>query len=331
MTEEIAFVLTVAGLAGVLTFSFLRRRSGGGSNIPSLRAGGTLAAFTRDLTESAREGKLDPFSGREEETERVIHIILRRTKNNPLLLGEPGVGKTAVVEGLAKRIVSGDVPAALKGKRLLALDLNALISETKFRGELEKRLQELTREIEARGGELILFIDEIHMLGAVGRAEGSLSVADVLKPALARGKIAVIGATTWDEYEKYVRPDAAMDRRLQPVLVEEPTPEQAIRILKGLRKAYEGFHGVTISDEAIKAAVHLSDKKIKGRFLPDKAIDLIDEASSKVSIEASCDRMVAAGLVHAAAKKVKKGCEVSRADIEAVVEQWVAHARRGTV
>jgi len=319
MTDQFWAVAFAIFLIIATVAAYLLRR-------PASRSG-SFASYTRDLTALAKAGKLDPFSGRDEEIERLIHIILRRTKNNPLLIGEPGVGKSAIVEGLAIRIANGDVPEPLKSKRVLSLDLAALVSDTKYRGELERRLTQLTSEVETVGKSAILFIDEIHMLEQMGKAEGALSISDVLKPALARGDLAVIGATTWSDYEKFIRPDQALDRRLQPVLVEEPSPEQSVQILKGLRSVYETFHGVTISDAAIDAAVRLSDEKIEERFLPDKAIDLIDEASSKVSIEGSCKGRAPLGLIHAASEAAGKECTVEPEDVETVVEQWVVHGQ----
>ncbi len=235
-----------------------------------------------DLTEAARQGKLDPVIGRTKEIERVIQILSRRTKNNPALIGEPGVGKTAIVEGLAQRIVAGDVPDSLLGKRLLALDIGALIAGTKYRGEFEERLKKVVAEVRDTGS--ILFIDELHTLVGAGAAEGAVDAANILKPALSRGELQCIGATTLDDYRKYIEKDAALERRFQPILVEEPTVEQTIEILKGLRSRYEEHHKLTISDGAIKAAAELAARYITDRYLPDKAIDLLDEAASRVRL-----------------------------------------------
>jgi ATP-dependent Clp protease ATP-binding subunit ClpC len=280
---------------------------------------------TDDLTQKARTGAFKDITGREEETDRVIHIVMRKAKNNPLLLGQPGVGKTAIAELLAHKIAHGDVPEGLKEKTVLSLDLTSLVSETKYRGEMEGKLKRLTQSLEAMQGKVILFIDEIHMLEQIGGAEGSLNISDVLKPALARGEMQVIGATTWSEYEEFIKPDQALDRRFQPVLVDEPTRVEALAILKHIRPSYEEFHKVKIADEALRVAVELSDKKIEHRYLPDKAIDLIDEASAKVSIEASRKHKVAMGAVHAAAKKANG--EVGKKDIEEVIDQWVIHSK----
>jgi ATP-dependent Clp protease ATP-binding subunit ClpC len=243
-----------------------------------------LNQYGRDLTEMAREGKLDPIIGREKEIERVIQILSRRTKNNPALIGDPGVGKTAIAEGLAQKIIEGNIPEILKGKRVVTLDISSMVAGSKYRGEFEERLKNVMNEIR-ESKNVILFLDEMHTIIGAGGAEGAIDASNILKPALARGEIQAIGATTLDEYRKHVEKDAALERRFQPVTVGEPSKEEALLILEGLRDKYEAHHKVKITDEAIKAAVELSDRYIADRFLPDKAIDLVDEAASKVRIK----------------------------------------------
>jgi ATP-dependent Clp protease ATP-binding subunit ClpB len=245
-----------------------------------------LQKYGRDLTEDARRGKLDPVIGRDAEIRRVMQVLSRRTKNNPVLIGDPGVGKTAIVEGLARRIISGDVPEGLKGKRLIAMDIGAMLAGAKYRGEFEDRLKAFLKEVIASEGNIILFIDELHTVVGAGKAEGApVDAANMLKPSLARGELHTVGATTLDEYRKYIEKDPALERRFQPILVGEPSVEDTIAILRGLKERYEVHHGVRIQDSALVSAAVLSHRYIADRFLPDKAIDLIDEAASRLRIE----------------------------------------------
>ena len=245
----------------------------------------TLKKYCKDLTALAREGKMDPVIGRDEEIRRVMQVLSRKTKNNPVLIGEPGVGKTAIVEGLAQRIAKGDVPESLKSKKLLSLDMGSLVAGAKFRGEFEERLKGVINEVARSNGEVILFIDELHTIVGAGAAEGSTDASNLIKPALARGELHAIGATTLDEYRKYIESDKALERRFQPVYTKEPTVEDTIAILRGLQPRYEVHHGVRIKDEALVAAATLSDRYITNRYLPDKAIDLVDEAASQLKME----------------------------------------------
>ncbi|XXF80452.1 ATP-dependent Clp protease ATP-binding subunit [Myxococcaceae bacterium GXIMD 01537] len=308
------------------------------------RSGGplppNLTRFSHDLTGMAKAGSLDPVIGREKEIQRVIRILSRKTKNNPVLIGEPGVGKTAIAEGLAQRIVSGEVPDTLRDKRVLALDLGGMLGGTKFRGEFEERIKGLLGEISRLKGQVILFIDELHTLVGAGGAEGAIDASNMLKPALARGELQCLGATTLDEYRKHIEKDAALERRFQPVMVAEPTPEQATEILRGLRDAYEAHHRVKITDAAISAAVELSDRYVSDRFLPDKAIDLLDEAAAMVRLgshtapdrvarlEEQLKRMekekseAVATEKYAEASRLKAELDTARTDLEGLKEQW---------
>ena len=244
-----------------------------------------LERYTRNLTDQARNGKLDPVIGRDEEIRRVMQVLSRRTKNNPVLIGEPGVGKTAIVEGLAQRIVNGDVPDSLRNSEVVALDIGQLLAGAKYRGEFEERLKAVVKELVEAEGRYIVFIDELHTIVGAGAAEGAVDASNMLKPPLARGELHVVGATTLDEYRKHVEKDPALERRFQPVLVGEPSVEDTIAILRGLKEKYEVHHGVRITDNALVAAATLSDRYIGDRFLPDKAIDLVDEAASRLRIE----------------------------------------------
>lgn len=312
------------------------------NGIPDTSAGNAkdaLNQFGRDLTEAARSGKLDPVIGRSNEIQRVIQILSRRTKNNPALIGDPGVGKTAVAEGLAQKIVSGDVPETLRDKRIISLDLTGMIAGTKYRGEFEERIKKVIEELIAKK-DTILFVDEMHMLMGAGAAEGAADAANILKPALSRGEVQVIGATTLDEYRKNIEKDAALERRFQPVQIGEPSPEDAIEILKGLRDRYEAHHRIKIPDEAISAAVKLSVRYVSGRFLPDKAIDVIDEACSRVrlagltappDLKAMEDEITALearkeeavkGQDYENAARLRDECKAKREAIEARKKEW---------
>ncbi len=299
----------------------------------------TLDAYSRDLTAQAREGNLDPVIGREEEIQRVIQILSRRTKNNPCLIGEPGVGKTAIAEGLAEMIAAGNVPDTVKNKRVMTLDLSGMVAGSKYRGEFEERIKRVLEEVR-RDGDVLLFLDELHTIIGAGGAEGAIDASNILKPSLARGEIQLIGATTLDEYRKYIEKDAALERRFQPVTVEEPSEQEALEILKGLRGRYESHHKVHITDEALKAAVKLSARYINDRFLPDKAIDLIDEASSKVRLAAyiapagikeleekihALDGEKEEAIIHEVYEKageIKRQQEQMRARRQSMIDQW---------
>jgi ATP-dependent Clp protease ATP-binding subunit ClpC len=286
-----AAVAAAGIIAGSVYFSEKMQGQGGTPNPidelgKRLRGGTpTLAQYSRDLTELARAGKLDPVIGRDDEIERVVSILARRSKNNPVLVGEPGVGKTAVVEGLAQRIVAGNVPATLRGKKVLALSLGPLVAGTKYRGEFEGRVKRILDEVKRSARDVVLFIDELHTLVGAGAAEGSLDLSSMIKPELARGELQCIGATTFVEYRKYIESDAALERRFQPVMVEEPSIEQTISILRGLREGYARHHKVVITDDAVDSAAQLSARYIADRFLPDKAIDLMDEAAAFVALQ----------------------------------------------
>ena len=302
----------------------------------------SLDQFSRDLTELARDGKLDPVVGRETEIDRVIQILSRRSKNNPCLIGEPGVGKTAIVEGIAERIMGGMVPDTVLGKRVVSLDLSGIVAGSKYRGEFEERTKKVLAEV-AKAGNVLLFIDEIHTIIGAGGAEGAIDASNILKPALARGEVQVIGATTIEEYRKYIEKDAALERRFQPVVVEEPTEEEAISILKGLRGQYESHHHVTITDEAVEAAVRLSARYINDRFLPDKAIDLMDEAAAKVRLHVGGDPREAAELRREIAEsqetleqalsggdlEAAREAQTKRQELEEKLEKLNAKAKQG--
>src|SRR5579859_3725439 len=258
---------------------------GGGSGARSKSKTPTLDEFGRDLTAMAREGRLDPVIGRADEIERIIQILARRTKNNPVLIGDPGVGKTAVVEGLAQKISSGDIPEILASKRVLTLDLAAVVAGTKYRGEFEQRLKNIIEEIRRSKNTVILFIDELHTVIGAGAAEGAIDASNMIKPALSRGELQCIGATTLDEYRKYIEHDAALERRFQPIIVDPPSVDETVQILTGLRDKYEAHHKVKYDDAALKAAAEMADRYITDRFLPDKAIDLMDEAGSRARLQ----------------------------------------------
>ena len=296
------FILLAAGLA-----VFYYQRSG---QTGKKRKGSVLQQYSRDLTHLAEEDKLDPVIGRFHEIKRVIQVLSRRTKNNPILIGASGVGKTAIVEQLAQEIKAGNVPEALKNKSLLALDLSGLIAGTKYRGEFEQRLKGIVDELKASERNIIVFIDEIQSLAEAGEATGAIDAADILKPELARGELQMVGATTMEEYQKFIKPDATLARRFQPVIVNEPSASETLKILKGLRQRYEEHHKVKITDGAIEAAVELADQCLMDRYFPDKSIDLIDEAAAKVRLYAISDGD-------------KNGIpEVTAQDIQEIIAEW---------
>jgi len=294
-------IVIILGVVAFWTWYAKRGKSGG------VGGGSILNQYAKDLTQAAREGKIDPVIGREKEIIRVTEILTRRTKSNPVLVGNAGVGKTAIADGLALKIAQGKVPQALKNKRVLALDITSLLSGTKYRGEFEQRLQKVIQEIEAAKRGIIIFIDELHILAESGEAEGAVGAGDILKPMLARGDLQVIGASTFKEYFKTIHADQTIERRFQPVYIKEPSPEDTLKMLKGLRPSYEKFHELKITDEALKAAVDLSKKYIKNRNFPDKAIDLMDEACARVRL--------------ASAEKGKAAVKVTDKDVEDVLQE----------
>lgn len=306
----------------VAAFYFYKKRSQGLSADTH-----NLDLFAVDLTKQAKEGKLDPVVGRDEEINRATQILTRRTKNNVILVGAPGVGKTAVVEGLASRIASGEVPEVLLNKRVLLLQVSEILAGTKYRGEFEQRIKGIVQEIKNSHRTIVLFIDEIHTITQTKGTEGAINLSDILKPALARGDLQLIGATTQKEYEEYVQPDESWDRRFQVVLVDEPSVDESIKILQGIKKNYEDYHKVIIADEAIQAAVRLSQEYVKNRHLPDKAIDIMDEAASMVNVERGSKHHSAAALLHGASKvaSLSNSSEptVTVDNVKEVVADWV--------
>ncbi len=304
--QELYIAFTIV-LSVIILFLLYKR-----NNPESQTHSSLLALYSRDLTALARLGKLDPVVGRLHELSRLIQILSRRTKNNPVLIGNSGVGKTAIVEQLANMIAVGTVPDSLKGKRVLQLDLSGLVAGTKYRGEFEKRLKGVVTEIVAAQRRIILFIDELHSLAEAGEATGAIDAADILKPALARGELQAIGATTMEEYHNSIENDETLKRRFQPITVDEPSAQDTLKILQGLRNRYEDYHHVEITDEAIKAAVELSNISLKGRFFPDKAIDVMDEAGAKVRLETVME-----------SRKANEGRpKVTRKEIEEVISEW---------
>lgn len=323
LTAEFRWMLIIA-LIIIAVFYFYKKR---GPNISSSSTK-TLDMFALDLTKQAHDGTIDPVVGRNEEIERLIQILSRRTKNNAILIGNPGVGKTAIVEGLANRIAQKDVPEILVHKRVLLLQVSELLAGTKYRGDFEQRIKTLVHEIKAHQRTIILFIDEIHTVTQTKGTEGAVNLSDILKPALARGDLQLIGATTHKEYEQYIQPDESWARRFQTVLVSEPSVNESINILNGLKKEYEDYHRVKISEDAIIAAVKLSEEYIKGRNLPDKAIDLMDEAAAMVNVARGSEHEHAAAILHGAAKNLsrndsKKIPTVKVEHIKEVIADWL--------
>lgn len=304
-------VFTVVSVAAAAFFVFWRHWKGSGTATHTHTP--TLASHARDLTAQAADGKLDPVIGRAAEIERVIQVLSRRTKNNPVLVGKAGVGKTAIVEGLAQAIVAGRVPRSLRSKRVLALDLADIVAGTKYRGEFEQRLKKIADEIVAARRQIILFIDEVHTLAEAGEASGAINAADILKPPLARGDLQMVGATTVVEYQKFIKPDTTLDRRFEPILVDEPTADETLAILRGIKARYEAHHGVTITDDALQQAV-ASAAGITVKSFPDKAIDLMDEAAAKVSLDAVT---------------ASSGGTVTRQTVEAVAREWQESLQAG--
>lgn len=310
----------------LLVFLYLYIKRGG--VLPHFTQSRNLDTYVIDLTAEAKGGTIDPVVGRDEEINRVTQILTRRTKNNVILVGQPGVGKTAVVEGIATRIATGAVPDVLENKRVLLLQVAELMAGTKYRGEFEQRIKGIVEEIRTSNRTIILFIDEIHTVTQIKNTEGAMNLSDILKPALARGDLQLIGATTQKEYETYIQPDESWDRRFQVVLVDEPSMEESIAILQGIKKNYEEYHHVTITDDAIRAAVRLSQEYIKGRHLPDKAIDIMDEAAAKMNVERGSMHEHAGALLHGAAKKIVSNAKdetptVYVDDIKEIVAEWV--------
>ena len=318
-------------LGGVLLFVYDKKKGGSGFSSFSVGSHRTsqLDQFAVDLTELARAGKIDPVVGREKEIMRATQVLTRRTKNNVILIGPPGVGKTAIVEGLSLKIATGDVPEVLLNKRVLSLRVSELLAGTKYRGEFEQRIKAIVEDIRQSNRTIILFVDEIHTVTQTKGTEGAVSLSDILKPALARGDLQLIGATTKTEYDQFIKPDESWDRRFQPVLVDEPTVEETISILQGIKNNYEAYHHVTFSDEALEAAAHLSDEYIRERNLPDKAIDLMDEAAAMVNVQTDHPARHAVGLLHGAGKHAQQletvgpVSLVTPTHIKEVVAEWV--------